>query len=836
MEKPTYSISYNRDKGTPNWVSWHLDNSWYGTLARVDTFRPDPKVDPSWYRVQAFDYSGSGFDRGHMTPNADRDNQNRIPINQETYLMSNMVPQAPDNNQGPWAALEAALRTISDGGNELYIVSGPLGVGGTGSNGGTTTTIANGNITVPAFTWKVALVLPKAAGDDTARVTCSTRTIAVLMPNQNGIRSNPWETYLTTVDNIEQQTGFDFFSNLPPAIQACIEAGTNGNNPPGTSGGSISTAEDNSVNVTLNAVSPGGSLTYTIVTPPAHGQLTGSGANRSYAPDLNFNGADSFTFKVNDGSHDSNTSTVNITVTEVNDSPTAADDSTSTDEDTPLNISTVDLTTNDSAGPGEGLQSLTVTTVTQTADSHGSVALNAGIVTYTPESNYHGPASFTYQVCDNGTTNGSPDSQCATATVNITVNSVNDNPEAVDDSTSTDEDTPVTVDVVANDTDVDGDARTLQSVGTAAHGSVTIVGGQAQYSPNSNFHGTDTFTYVVSDGHGGTATGTVNITVNPVNDAPTANSQSVSTPGNTPVGITLTGNDLETPAANLTFVVTVNPAHGSLTGTGANRTYTPASNYSGPDSFKFTVTDTGDGASAPLTSSEATVSITVNDTINPTVTAPANLNLGTGPGATSCSLFISDATLGTATADDNSGVVSIQRTGVPAGNIFPVGTTIITYTATDGAGNTAQATQTVVVTDNTAPTITLNGNTITLSPPNHNYRTVNVSDLVASASDNCDASVNLSKVVISKVTSDEAENGNNAGNTNNDIVIAANCQSVQLRAERDGTSDGRVYTITFRVTDQSGNATTRTAKVNVLGNGPQAIDSGVKYTVNGTCP
>ena len=114
MEKPTYSLSYNRDKGTPNWVSWHLDNSWYGTLARVDTFRPDPAVDPTWYRVQAFDYSLSGFDRGHMTPNADRDNQNRIPINQETYLMTNMVPQAPDNNQGPWANFEGYLRTLTD--------------------------------------------------------------------------------------------------------------------------------------------------------------------------------------------------------------------------------------------------------------------------------------------------------------------------------------------------------------------------------------------------------------------------------------------------------------------------------------------------------------------------------------------------------------------------------------------------------------------------------------------------------------------------------------------------------------------------------------------------
>jgi ribosomal protein S30 len=532
------------------------------------------------------------------------------------------------------------------------------------------------------------------------------------------------------------------------------------------------------------------------VTPPAHGQLTGSGANRSYAPDLNFNGADSFTFKVNDGSHDSNTSTVNITVTEVNDAPTAADDSASTNEDTQLNISAVDLTTNDSAGPAdESLQSLTVTTVTQTADTHGSVALNAGIVTYAPDSNYNGPASFTYQVCDNGTTSGSPDSQCATATVNITVNSVNDNPEAVDDSASTNEDNPVTVDVVANDTDVDGDARTLQSVGTAANGSVTIVAGQAQYSPNSNFHGTDSFTYVVSDGHGGTDTGTVNVTVNPVNDGPSANSQSVSTPGNTPVSITLTGNDLETAAANLNFVVTVNPAHGSLTGTGANRTYTPALNYSGPDSFKFTVTDTGDGAAAPLTSSEATVGIAVNDTINPTVTAPANLNLGTGPGATSCSLFISDATLGTATANDNSGVVSIQRSGVPAGNIFPVGTTIITYTATDGAGNTAQATQKVVVTDTTAPTFTAPA-PVTVNADSNGQGTIPNFAAGITAQDNCGGSVTITQNPVS------------------------------------GTTVGiGTHTVTITATDQAGNATSKTTTFTV-----QASGGGLEFSLQVSPP
>jgi DNA/RNA endonuclease G, NUC1 len=608
MEKPTYTLSYNRDKGTPNWVSWHLEPQWFGSLARFDTFRPDPAVPPDWYRVQSTDYSGSGFDRGHMTPNADRDNENRIPINQETYLMSNMVPQAPDNNQGPWASFENYLRSIvsSPNNNEVYIVSGPLGTGGSGSGGGTTTTIAGGHVTVPAFTWKVVLVIP-IGDNDISRVTAATRTIAILMPNVQGIRNNPWENYLTTVDDIEGRTGYDFFSELPDEIENAIEAGTNGNNFPGTAGQSVTTAEDNSTNITLTAASPGAPLTYSIVTPPAHGQLTGSDANRTYAPDPKYNGPDSFTFKVNDGSHDSNTSTVTISVTEVNDAPTANNDTAATDEDTQVNISALDLTTNDSAGPAnESSQTLTVTTVSSTVDTHGSVVLNSGIVTYTPEANYHGPASFSYQVCDNGTTNGALDSQCASATVNITVNSVNDNPVAVDDSATTDEDTPVTVDVVANDTDVDGDTRTLQSVGTASHGSVTIVAGQAHYSPAANFNGSDSFTYVVSDGHGGTATGTVNITVNSVNDSPVAVNDSGTTNEDTPITINVVANDTDVDGDARTLQSVGTAAHGSVTIVSGQAKYAPATDFNGNDSFTYVVSD-GHGGTAT-----GTVNITVS--------------------------------------------------------------------------------------------------------------------------------------------------------------------------------------------------------------------------------
>ena len=232
MEKPEFALSYDRDLGAPKWVSWHLSSEWFGTLARVDTFRADPALPAEWYRVQSFDFSGSGFDRGHMVPNADRDKETSVPINQATFLMSNMIAQSPDNNQGPWALFEGYLRDLAGVDNEIYIVAGGVGSGGTGSNGGVSMMIANGHVAVPAQTWKVALVIPKADGDDIARVSCTTRTIAVMMPNIQGIRNNAWESYLTTVDSVETATGYDLFSNLPEPIQRCVEAGENGNNPP----------------------------------------------------------------------------------------------------------------------------------------------------------------------------------------------------------------------------------------------------------------------------------------------------------------------------------------------------------------------------------------------------------------------------------------------------------------------------------------------------------------------------------------------------------------------------------------------------------------------------
>jgi hypothetical protein len=165
------------------------------------------------------------------------------------------------------------------------------------------------------------------------------------------------------------------------------------------------------------------------------------------------------------------------------------------------------------------------------------------------------------------------------------------------------------------------------------------------------------------------------------------------------------------------------------------------------------------------------------------------------------------------------------------------GTYTINYNASDPAGNAATTvTRTVIVVDTIAPVITLK-NSITLWPPNHKYATINMSGMVQSIDDSCAGSINISNAVISKVTSDETENGNGDGNTLNDIVIAANCKSVQLRSERDGGGNGRVYSVTIKVADASGNVGTAVFKVKVPQNANgTAVEGPPLYTVTSNCP
>ena len=224
--------------------------------------------------------------------------------------------------------------------------------------------------------------------------------------------------------------------------------------------------------------------------------------------------------------------------------------------------------------------------------------------------------------------------------------------------------------------------------------------------------------------------------------------------------------------------------------------------------------------------------ITVRDQTPPTVIVPASVPAAIADA--NCLAPIPDISPNVLASDNCTPGNTLTITQSPAANtLVGAGNHTITITVEDSSGNKTIKTTSFTVIDNTPPIIVLNGQTISLWPPNHKYTTVAVNDLVSSAGDSCDPSINLSSVVIQKVSSDEG------AAADNDIIIAPDCKSVQLRAERLGSGNGRVYTITFKVTDASGNFVTAIGKVTVphdQGNGNTAIDDGPAYTVFSSCP
>jgi endonuclease G len=196
-----------------------LSSAWLGTTPRQDNFAADNSLPSTWFKATSSSYTGSGFDRGHNCPSADRTGS--IADNSATFLMTNMMPQAANNNQRTWAGLENYCRTLVDAGNELYVICGSYGTGGTGING-YVTTIAGGKITVPKRCWKVVVVLPNGTSD-ASRVTTGTRVIAIDTPNDQSVATT-WGTYRTTVDAIEQATGYNLLSAVSSTVQATIES------------------------------------------------------------------------------------------------------------------------------------------------------------------------------------------------------------------------------------------------------------------------------------------------------------------------------------------------------------------------------------------------------------------------------------------------------------------------------------------------------------------------------------------------------------------------------------------------------------------------------------
>lgn len=398
------------------------------------------------------------------------------------------------------------------------------------------------------------------------------------------------------------------------------------NRAPVATAATVGANEDTSLSITLTGTdADSDALTYTIGTAPAHGTLSGTGASRTYTPAANYNGADSFTFTVNDGRLDSAPATISITVTPVNDAPVATAQAVSTDEDTNQSGT---LT-------GTDIDSPILTFALGTQATHGTVTVQPnGSYSYLPAANYNGPDSFSFTSNDGSLTSPA-------ATVSITVDAVNDAPVATAQSVSTQEDTEV--EIVLAGTDVDGDPLTY-TPGTVNHGSLAQKVGASNtyiYTPTGNYNGPSAFSFTVNDGNLTSEDAIVSITVNAVNDAPVATGQSLNTDEDTQKTGTLAGSDIE--GANLTFALATNAENGTVTvDSNGEFSYTPNANYNGSDSFTFRAND-GEVDSEP-----ATVSITVNAVNDAPILAAISTPAAINEDASEQTVLLSDISSGAA--------------------------------------------------------------------------------------------------------------------------------------------------------------------------------------------
>jgi hypothetical protein len=492
----------------------------------------------------------------------------------------------------------------------------------------------------------------------------------------------------------------------------------------------VTTAEDTPllIDVAANDLDIDGNFDFTNLTIgslPFHGITTIDAFTGiiTYTPNQNYNGNDTIIYSICDDGTPlpslCDTAFIFLTITSVNDKPIAIDDSATTDENVPL---VIDVLSNDFDIDGN-LNSGSLTIVTQPTFGVAIVNIPANTINYTPNQNYFGNDTLTYQICDLA-------GECDTANIYITINHVNLIPIPVNDTVTTDEDVPLVINVLSNDINIISsfDSSSLTVVLQPFHGLAVVntITGKITYTSNQNYYGNDTLSYQICDTNGNCNTAFIYITINPVNDLPFAVNDTINIDEDTPLTIDVLLNDSDIDGNLVANSITIStpPNHGTATinSSTGEITYYPAPNYYGTDNIKYSVCD--DGYPLPSMCNTAFVLITIapvndiglpianNDYGYTTTYTPLTINVlyndlfGDVP--CNCAIKATNGAHGSTTINNN-GTPTIPLDDkivyTPSNNTY-LGPDLFTYSIFDIDGDSSIATVYIDITPMYAPTIT----------------------------------------------------------------------------------------------------------------------------------
>lgn len=599
-----------------------------------------------------------------------------------TYGANDLVLTAVDDAANLFVSQTDAPDPVNEGSSLTYTITVTNGAT-TGATGVTMTD------TLPATVSFVSANPSQGSCNGTTVINCTLGSLAagdsatvdiVVTPAASGTITNVADVAQNEPDPNTANNTFSETTLVNGAPVATDDSGTTDEDTPVT------------IDVLLNDSDPNGdTLAILSFTQGGNGTVDCQGANCTYTPDANFNGSDSFTYTIHDPGSATDTATVDITVDGLNDDPVANDDAHAVTEDVPCPLNVL---ANDTDGDNDNL-----TLTSHTAPANGSVVCAAnGDCTYTPNPNFNGTDSYTYVVSD-------PQNATDTGTVMVTVAPVNDDPVAAPDSINTDIVTAVTINVLINDTDADGDTLQLASFTQPAMGTVgCAANGDCTYTPAGD--GTDSFSYEVDDGNGGVASASVDVTVVGLNPPPVAGTDFATTTENTPVVIDVLANDTDEGGDALTVIAFTQPGNGSVTCESPLCTYTPATGFTGTDTFDYTVQDTNGDTGV------ATVTVVVTATNEPPVAVDDS--------ATTVDVVHIDV-LANDSDPDGDPLAILSHTGAETGQVSCSetrctywakrgfrGSDNFSYTIIDPSGATASATVRIeVVRENCPPTVEL---------------------------------------------------------------------------------------------------------------------------------